>query len=125
VILRAGRELPEPQTAQLAPERLPAERDVELVPQPPQEVDKPPTHDAVDLGLRPRLNRLRERHALLRRQPRRLARRLAVYKTRRPLGVEARHPIPHDLETDAADPRSLGPARAIIDRRKCEKSTRL
>ncbi len=67
MILWTGGELPEAHAAQLAPERLPAERDVELVPQPPQEVDEPPTHDAVALERRPRLDRLRERHALLRR----------------------------------------------------------
>ena len=64
------------------------------------------------------LDRLRERGTLFHPQPRQLARRLAVHKTRRPLGVKARHPVPHDLQADAADSRSLGPARAIIDRRK-------
>ena len=125
MILRAGGELPEPHAVQFAPERLPAERDTELVPQPPQEVDEPPAHEPVELRLRPRLDRLRERDALLRRQQRRLARRLAIHKASRSRGIEARHPVADDLKTDAADPRCLRSARAIIDRRKSQKPPRL
>ena len=63
VIPRTGGELPEPHPAQLAPERLPAERDLECVPQPAHEVAKPPAHDAMKLGLRSVLDGLRERSA--------------------------------------------------------------
>jgi hypothetical protein len=125
VIPRTGGELPEPHPAQLAPERLPAERDVERVPQPAYEVAKPPAHDAMKLGLRSVLDGLRERSALLQLQKRRLAGRLAVQEARRPFRVEAHHPIPDDLEPHAADPRGLRSARAVVDRRQSQQPSRL
>ena len=49
-------------------------------------------------------------------------------RSTRPLGpsaVEARHPIAHDPKTDAANPSSLRPARAVMDRRQSQKPPRL
>jgi hypothetical protein len=66
-----------------------------------------------------------QRSAVLVRQSRLLARRLAVSQTFRPLGVEPHHPIANDLPRHAADPGRLDPLGAIINRRKIKKPTRL
>ena len=39
--------------------------------------------------------------------------------------VELHHPVAHDLQRDAADPRRLGACRTIIDRRKRQQTSRL
>jgi hypothetical protein len=51
-------------------------------------------------------------------QPRRRARRLAVAQPIRPLGVEPDHPVAHDLQRDAAEPRRLRAAATIVDHRQ-------
>ena len=121
VIPRTGGELPEPHPAQLAPERLPAERDLERVLQPAYEVAKPPAHDAMKLGLRPSSTAFAS------------AARCSSFRSdgwpgglrsKRPVGVEAHHPIPDDLEPHAADPRGLRSARAVVDRQS-QQSSRL
>src|SRR6476469_8817816 len=37
------------------------------------------------------------------------------------MGVELHHPIANDLERHPADLRRLGPARAVVNRRQCQK----
>ena len=109
-----------PHAAQRAPERLPAERDAELVPQPPRETGEPPAHDAVQAGPRPRPHRLRERGALLGRRPRRLARclarclarRVAVGKAPRALGPRRRSAPPSRARSEGRRRRSARPASA-------------
>src|SRR5262249_59687589 len=51
----------------------------------------------------------------------RLTRRLAVQESARPASVEAQHPVPDDLNPDAADLSRLGARRTVIDRRKRQK----
>ena len=125
VVPRPRRELAEAERPQLPPDRRRAHRHPELLPQPLHEVDQPPAHHPVAPGLGTGLHRSRQRRALLRRQRRRLARGLAVDQPVRTFGVEAHHPVPHDLQPDPADPRRLRPAPAIADRRQRQQPPNL
>ena len=125
VVPRPRRELAEAERPQLPPDRRRAHRHPELLPQPLHEVDQPPAHHPVAPGLGAGLHRTRQRRALLRRQRRRLARGLAVDQPVRTFGVEAHHPVPHDLQPDPADPRRLRPGPAIADRRQRQQPPNL
>ena len=62
-------------------------------------------------GLGTRFHPPRQRRPLLRRQRRRLARRLAVDQAIRSLGIDAKHPVPHDLQPDPAHPTRAASVR--------------
>lgn len=51
--------------------------------------------------------------------------RLAIDKTVSAIGVEPQNPVPNDLNRHAADPGSLRPRCAVIDRGKGKKPTSL
>ncbi len=89
---RPGRELAIAQGPQLMPEGLLADRHLELVSQPLDQVDDPPAHDAVGGGDRPRRDDLIQRAAVSVMEDRLRARRLAGRQACRPLRVEAQHP---------------------------------
>src|SRR5687768_4091625 len=59
------------------------------------------------------------------REPGGLTRRLAVDEPVRSVRVELEHPVAHDLQRHAADPRRLGARGALIDRRQRQKPPRL
>ena len=70
VVLRSRGELAEPHGAQFPAERLPAHRHPELIPQPLRQIDQPPAHDPVEIGLRAGLDCRGQGRALLRVQER-------------------------------------------------------
>lgn len=55
-------------------------------------------------------------------QQRQLARRLAVDQPVRTSRVEPQRPVAHHLQAQAADGRSLGPGRAVVDRRQRQEA---
>ena len=123
--LRPRREAAVAHRPERAPERLPACRDPELLPQPGRHVDQPPAHHPVAPGQRAVLHSLRQRGPVLGRQKGRLAGRLAVDQPRRPRVVEPQHPVAHDLQPDTANPGSIRPASAIVDRCQRQQAPRL
>ena len=125
MMARPGGELAAAQPPQLAAQRLGADRDAELLPNPLRQVDQPPAHHAVDGRDRAALDHLRQRLPLGRPQLRRRAGRLAVDQPRGPLGVEAQHPVPHDLQRHAADLGRLAARPPVMDRRQGRQPTRL
>ena len=112
---RPGGELAEAERPEFPPHGRLAHRDPELLPEPLDQVDQPPADHPVAPRLRARLDDPRQGGALLRRERRRFARRLAVEEPVRTLRVEAQDPVPHDLEPDPANPGRLRPASAIAD----------
>ena len=118
---RTGRELAVAQSPQLAAQRLLRDRDAELLPDPGDEIDKAPAHQTVNRRDRPRVDDVLQGLALLTVQKRAGARRPAGHESLRPRSVEAQHPVAHNLQRDAADPRCLGACRPIVDRRQASK----
>src|ERR1700712_4178115 len=98
---RAGGELAEAERAHLTAQSLLCDRQAELVPYPLRQIDEAPADYPVRCGDRPRFNSLCKRAALFIVQDRCLARGLARYQSVRTIGVEADHPVPHDLKCDA------------------------
>src|SRR4029078_12554177 len=125
MVTRACREFAVAHSAQLPAERLLGDRDAELLEDPLCKIDQPPTHHAMDCRNRTTLDHTGNGLALNIVEPGRLARRLTVQQTVRPMRVEAQHPVPDNLEPDPANLRRLGARRAIIDRRKSQKPTGL
>ena len=54
-------------------------------------------------------------------EPGELARRLAIDETFRSVCVEFEHPVAHDLQRHAADPRRMRARGALIDGRQRQK----
>lgn len=124
-MLRAGRELSEPHGAKLASQGLSADADAEFVPNPLHQIDKTPTHDAIQIRLWPILDRLPERCPLRLIQPGRRAEAFPVDQPVRPLGVEADHPVADDLQTNPRQTRRIAAPGAIVDLRQCQQSSSL
>ena len=122
---RPGREFAIAHGAQLTAQRLLRDREPELLPKPLAEIDQPPAHHAVDRGRRPGLDHRRECRALRHAQPRRLARCLAVDQAWRARRVEPQHPVAHDLQRHAAEPRRHAPRSAFVDRGQRQQAPRL
>jgi hypothetical protein len=118
IVLRPRGKLPEAHGPQFATDGCLARRNAERVPEPLHQIDQPPANHPVQIGLRSGLDRSRQRRALSGVQRGRFARRLAVDQTLRSFGVEAHHPVAHDLQAHAANPRRLGPRSALVDHRQ-------
>jgi hypothetical protein len=58
-------------------------------------------------------------------QLRRIAGRLSIYQPTWAVGVEPQNPVTNDLKTDAADPRRIRSAPAVMDHRQRQQPTRL
>lgn len=82
---------------QFPPQRLPAYRHAESLPQPLHKVEKPPAHHAIEIRLRPCLHSLGKGGALSLTEQRRLARSLAIEETGGAVSIEAQDPVAHDL----------------------------
>ena len=119
---RTGRELSIAKGAQLAAQRLLGDRDAELLPNPLDEIDQAPAHDTVDGRDRALVDDTLQSLTLLVVEKRTGTWRPAGHQTLWSVGVEAKHPVPHDLQRDAADPGRLGTGGSIIDRRQSEKA---
>jgi hypothetical protein len=101
MMARAGREFAVAHGARFPAERLLGDRDPELLVQPLTKIDDPPAHDAVDRWRRPALDRRSQGGPVRVIEPGRLARRLAVDETIRPVRVELQHPVADDLKRHA------------------------
>ena len=121
----AGRELATAHGPRLVPQRLLADRYLELVPQPLGQIDDPPAHDTVDRRDRPRRDDLRQRVAVPVIEDRLRPRRFACHQPIWSIGVEANDPIPHNLARHAADKGCIAAAAAVQDRRNRQQSAHL
>ena len=101
------------------------DHDLELFPDPLDQIDQPPAHHAMDSRDRSRFDQLAKGTAMLVLQTGRLAGRLAVEQARRPIGVEPDHPVPDDLQPYAAHLGRLGARAPGVDRRQRQKSASL
>src|SRR5690349_23862904 len=122
---RARGELAEANGAQLAAHRLLRDREAELVPDPLDQVDDPPAHDAMHGRDWPVLDDLPQGRALRRVEPRLLARRLARRQPGWALRVEPENPITHGLKPDPADGCRRRASLARVDRRHRQKAADL
>ena len=105
VVLRSRGELAEPHGAQFPAERLPAHGHPELIPQPLRQIDQPPAHDPVEIGLRAGLDCRGQGRALLRVQERPSPGGLPVDKTPSTVSGEVQKPVRDRRQTDPADQR--------------------
>jgi len=87
-----------------------------------RQINQPPAHDAMDGWHRAVLDDLPQRLALMIVEKAGSARRPSVHKAIRTLGVEPQHPVTHDLQPDAANPRRVRSSAAVIDLRQCQKT---
>src|SRR4051794_39460821 len=99
----AGRELAIVHGPQLARQRLLGDRDPELFPEPCNQIDQAPAYHAVDRRKGTLIDDGLQGLSVLVIEPRRGTWRSAGQEALRSLGVEAQHPIPHDLQRHAAD----------------------
>src|SRR5450631_2092553 len=95
--------------------------DAELFEYPLRQIDQPPAHHAVDRRDWAALDHPDNRLALAIIELAGAPRRLAVQKTVGTPCVETQHPVPDDLQTNAADLRRFCPRRAVVDRSKRQK----
>src|SRR5208283_2511914 len=87
-----------------------------------RQINQPPAHDAMEGWHRAVLDDLPQGPALMVVEKAGSARRLAVHKAIGTLGVEPQHPVTHDLQPDAANPRRVRSCAAVIDLRQCQKT---
>ena len=123
VMARPCRQFAKAHVAEFAAQRRLGDRDPELFPSPPRQIDEAPAHDTMDGWDWASLHDLPQCLALAIVENTSSARRLAVQQTIGTLGVEPKHPIAHNLQPDTADPGRIGAGAAIIDLRKCHPST--
>ena len=109
------RYLAKPQRPQFTAHRRLINRNAELFEYPMRQVLSAPTHDTVDRRNRSALNKPSERLSLPVIELGRLACRLAVNQTIRPLGVETENPVTDHLEPDSTDPRRLRATATIVN----------
>jgi len=125
MMARPRREFAKAEAPQFTAERLFRNRDPELLEHPLRQIDQPPAHDAMDGGDRAVLHNVPQCLALIVVEKTGSARRLAVHKGARTLGVEAKNPIAHDLQPDAADPRRVRARASLINLGQRQKTPRL
>jgi len=124
-VLRAGRELSEPHGAQLASQGLPADVDAEFVQEPLNQIYQAPADDAIQIRLRPILDRLPEGCPLRIIQTGRRARAFPVDQPVGTFGVESDHPVADDLQANPCKTRGMTAPSAIIDLRQSQQPASL
>ena len=122
---RTGRELAIVHGAQLARQCLLGDRDAELLPEPRDQIDQAPAHHAVDGRKGTLVNDGLQSLSVLIVEPRRSPWRSAGQKALRSLGVEAQHPIAHDLQRHTANLSRFGPGGPVRDRGQSQKAAGL
>ena len=115
VVARPGRQPAVAHLMQLAAERLLGNCDRVAVPQPLVHVDDAPSHDAMNVRDWAILDSAHQRLAVCVRQDRRRTSALTVDQSVRAVGVRLQHPVPDNLQRNAADRCGPGPDCAIID----------
>ena len=122
---RARRQLAIAHCAQLAAQRLGADRHRELVPDPLHKIDQSPTHDAVRRRNRATLDSRRQRRSLVRIQARAAPGGFAIDQAIRSVAVEPEHPVPHRLQAHPTGARRFASASAVINQRQRQKPANL
>jgi hypothetical protein len=122
---RAGRELAIAHGPQLAAQGLLGDGEAELLPDPCDQIDQAPAHHAVDRRNGTLIDDGLQGLSVLLGEPRRGSWRPARQKALRSPGVEAQHPIAHDLQRHAADLSRFGARGPIIDRGQSQKAASL
>ena len=125
MMTRPSRQLAIAQRAQLPAQRLLADADRELVPDPLRQIDQPPAHDTVRGRDRTALDDLRQGLALRVIEQRRPAGRQHVDQAIRTGGVEPQDPIANRLQTNPAKLRRIAARAALINRRQGKQPTDL
>jgi hypothetical protein len=125
VLARASRKLAIADLAQHAAERPLGDNDAEFLENPWAKIDDPTAHDPMNRRDRPALEDCSQRRPMLVVQPRRLPRRLAVDPAFPTMRIEPDHPVANDLQSDAANLRRPGAARAVVNRRNGQPAVRL
>jgi len=108
MMARTGREFAVAHGAKFPAERLLGNDDAELLEYPLRQIDQPPAHHTVDSRDRAALDHPCDRQALSVVELGGLARRFAVPQAVGAVRVEPGHPVPDDLQTNAADLGCLG-----------------
>ena len=112
-----GRELAIAHGAELPAQGLLGDGDAELLEDPLRQIDQPPAHHAMDCGDRSALNHPRNGSAMGIIELGGLPRRFTIQKPIRAVRIEPDHPVPDDLQTNAADLGCLGARCTVIDSR--------
>ncbi len=86
-----------------------------------RQINQLPDHDAMDGWHLAVLDDLPQSTMLMVVEKAGSARRLAVHKANGTLGVESEHPVTHDLQPDAANPRRVQARAAVIELRQRQK----
>ena len=106
-----------------AAQRLLAHRNAKLFPKPLGQIAQTPANNAVEIGCRPTLDGLRQGRTLLIAQPRLLTGSLAIDEALGAAFVEPEDPVPDNLERDIAEAGGIGTRAAVVDHRKCQKTS--
>ena len=112
---RAGRELAVVHGPQLPTKRLLRDGQAELVPDPVHEVDQAPAHHAVDGRYGSLLEHVAQRPALCGIQNGGAARGLSGEEPVGSLGIEAQHPVAHDLQPDPGELGRVGSGVSVVN----------
>lgn len=118
MMARSCREFAIAGTTKLTAQRLLADREPELVPDPLHQVDQSPPHYAMGCRDWSSFDNTQQRMPLLSAEQWQSTRHLAVDQTVRATHVEPHHSVVHDLKTDTADVGRLALAATVIDRRQ-------
>jgi hypothetical protein len=118
MVTRACRQFDIALLLQLPPHSHFRQEHAKLVMEPPHQIDQPLANNSMDRRDRAAFNDLRKGPTLGIVQQRGLARRLPVEESVRPPGIEAHHPVAHDLQCHAANPRGIAAAPTIINFRQ-------
>ena len=119
------RELDITQLLQLAPHCGCIERHRKYIVKPLDQIDQPPAHNPTDRRERTAFDHLYKRPSLCINKPGPGPQSLSIKQAPRTAGIEPHHPVPHDLQTYPADPRSCCSAAAIVYLGQCQKSPSL
>src|SRR5690606_37633140 len=112
---RSGRELAIAHGAQFMPQSLLADRHLELVPQPLDEIYDPPAHHAMNCGNGASFDGVRQRAPVGVVEDRVGARGLSRSQTIGTVCIEAQYPVPHDLQRHPAGLGCCAAAATVQD----------
>ena len=125
MVARARRQLAVSHRAQLAAQRLGADRHRELVPDPLRRSTSRQRTTPCDAGIGPLSTAAASAARWVASSRGRPPGGFAVDQAIGSVAVEPQHPVPHRLQADAADPRRFAPAATVINHRQRQKPTDL
>jgi hypothetical protein len=125
MMARARRQLAIAHGAQLAAQRLGADRHRELVPDPLHKIDQTPAYDAVRRRNRATLDSRRQRRSLVCIEAPAASGGFVIDQAIRSVTVEPQHPVPHRSQANPTGARRVAPAAAVINHRQRQKPANL